>query len=82
MACAVAADERRGQGLAGKALNARSQMVWDLLEEAKLRFAMGKYFDDLGNFSKAFEQFRLGNALQKLLGIPYDRVARKKFIDE
>jgi tetratricopeptide (TPR) repeat protein len=50
-------------------------------EEAKLRFAMGKYFDDLGDFRAAFEQYQHANALQKLLGVPYDRAARAKFIE-
>jgi tetratricopeptide (TPR) repeat protein len=51
-------------------------------EEAKLRFAMGKYFDDLGNFPKAFDQYQRANALQKLLAEPYDRAARTKLIDD
>lgn len=51
-------------------------------EEAKLRFALGKYFDDLQNFSKAFEQYQRANALQKLLAVPYDRAARTKFVDD
>jgi len=51
-------------------------------EEAKLRFAIGKYFDDLGNYSKAFEQYQRANELQKLLAVPYDRVARTKLIDD
>ena len=27
------------------------------IEEAELRFAIGKYHDDLGNFSRAFESY-------------------------
>jgi tetratricopeptide (TPR) repeat protein len=52
------------------------------LEESKLRYAMGKYFDDLGKYSKAFEQFKRANELQKLVAAPYDRAARTKFADE
>ena len=53
-----------------------------LLEEAKLRFAMGKYFDDLQKYSRAFEQYKRANELQKLLAAPYDRTARTRFVDE
>jgi tetratricopeptide (TPR) repeat protein len=52
------------------------------LEETKLRYAMGKYFDDLGKYSRAFEQYKRANELQKLLAAPYDRAARTKFVDE
>jgi tetratricopeptide (TPR) repeat protein len=52
------------------------------LEESKLRYAMGKYFDDLGKYSKAFEQYKRANELQKLVAAPYDRAARTKFADE
>ncbi len=52
------------------------------LEESKLRYAMGKYFDDLGKYPKAFEQYKRANELQKLVAAPYDRAARTKFADE
>ena len=52
------------------------------LEESKLRYAVGKYFDDLAKYSKAFEQFKRANELQKLVAAPYDRAARTKFADE
>lgn len=52
------------------------------LEEAKLRFAMGKYFDDLGKFSRAFEQFRRANELSKQVAVPYDRAARTEFVND
>jgi tetratricopeptide (TPR) repeat protein len=52
------------------------------LEEARLRYAMGKYFDDLGKYPKAFEQYKRANELQKLIAAPYDRAARTKFVDE
>jgi len=52
------------------------------LEESKLRYAVGKYFDDVGKYSKAFEQFERANELQKLVAAPYDRAARTKFADE
>ena len=52
------------------------------LEESKLRYAMGKYFDDLGKYPKAFEQFKRANELQKLVAAPYDGAARTKFADD
>jgi tetratricopeptide (TPR) repeat protein len=50
--------------------------------EAQLRFAMGKYFDDLGEFSRAFAEFKRANRLQKLVAAPYDRAARSQFVDD
>lgn len=52
------------------------------VEEAKLRFAMGKYFDDLRNFSRAFKEYKAANELYKHIATPYDRAARKSFVDE
>lgn len=51
------------------------------LDESRLRFAMGKYFDDLGEFSRAFEQYKRGNDLYKQAVNPYDRAARTRFVD-
>jgi Flp pilus assembly protein TadD len=50
-------------------------------EEADLRFAMGKYFDDLGSFARAFTEYKRANDLHKLLAKPYDRKARTAFVD-
>jgi Flp pilus assembly protein TadD len=52
------------------------------LEEAKLRFAIGKYFDDLRNYSRAFKEYKAGNELYKSVASPYDRAARTRFVDE
>ena len=51
------------------------------LEEAELRFAMGKFHDDVGNFAKAFRNFERANQLQKSTATPYDRAARSLFVD-
>lgn len=51
-------------------------------EESQLRYAMGKYFDDLGQFSRAFEQYKRANELSKPLAAPYDRAARTRFVDD
>lgn len=52
------------------------------LEEARLRFAMGKYFDDLGKFPRAFEAYKRANDLHKLIASPYDRPSRVQFVDD
>lgn len=50
-------------------------------QESRLRFALGKYFDDLQSYSRAFEQYRRANELSRSLGGPYDRAARTALID-
>jgi Flp pilus assembly protein TadD len=52
------------------------------VEEARLRFAMGKYFNDLGSFSRAFEEYTRANRLHKLHATPYDRPAREALAEE
>ena len=42
-------------------------------DEATLRFAMGKYCDDVGDYPRAFRNYQRGNQLQKTAGQPYDR---------
>ncbi len=52
------------------------------VEEERLQFAMGKYFNDIGNYPKAFAAYRRANELQKRHATPYDRAARTDFVDE
>jgi tetratricopeptide (TPR) repeat protein len=52
------------------------------LEEANLRFAMGKYCDDVNDFARAFENFRRGNELLKTAAQDYDRKKRSHLIDD
>ncbi len=52
------------------------------LEEARLRFALGKYFDDVASFPRAFDQYQRANELYKKLVVPYDREARTAFVDD
>src|SRR5579871_1795624 len=51
-------------------------------EEASLRFAIGKYFDDVKQFDRAFQSYRRANDMLKLLGDPYSRDLRKGLVDE
>jgi tetratricopeptide (TPR) repeat protein len=52
------------------------------LEEANLRFAMGKYCDDVHDFAQAFQNFKRGNELLKTVADDYDRKERSHRIDE
>jgi tetratricopeptide (TPR) repeat protein len=52
------------------------------LEEANLRFAMGKYCDDVNDFARAFENFKRGNDLLKTAAEDYDRKERSRLVDE
>jgi tetratricopeptide (TPR) repeat protein len=61
------------QRLAEKALSAPREM--------SLRFAIGKYFDDVKDFENAFVNFRRANELSKLSGPAYDRRQLTQTID-
>ncbi len=52
------------------------------IEEAKLRFALGKYYDDLGDHRQAFEQYRRANDLRKRVAAPYDPAERTAWVDD
>jgi tetratricopeptide (TPR) repeat protein len=52
------------------------------LDEANLRFAIGKYCDDTEDFARAFENFRRANELLRTAASEYDRKGRSHVIDE
>jgi tetratricopeptide (TPR) repeat protein len=52
------------------------------MEEANLRFAMGKYCDDVNDFAQAFQNFKRGNELLKTAAADYDRRERSHLIDQ
>ncbi len=52
------------------------------IEEVSLRFALGKYFDDIGRFADAFAEFKRANELHKLVARGYDRGARTEAVDD
>jgi tetratricopeptide (TPR) repeat protein len=64
-----AAEKLAGSGLA----------LW---EESELRFALGKYYDDIRNFERAFENFKRGNELLKSVARDYLRVEHAALADE
>ncbi|HMH28192.1 MAG TPA: sulfotransferase [Steroidobacteraceae bacterium] len=52
-----------------------------LWQEAELRFAIGKYCDDVDDFERAFQNFRRANELQRTMAQKYDRQAHSTFAD-
>ncbi len=54
----------------------------DILHEADLRYSIGKYYDDIGEFDEAFRSFEAANTLLKTVAVKYDRTARDAFIDD
>jgi tetratricopeptide (TPR) repeat protein len=52
------------------------------IDEVDLRFAMGKYCDDIEDYDRAFENYRLGNTLLKNMAPKYERAERKRFVDD
>src|SRR6266853_73519 len=52
------------------------------LDECTLRFAIGKYCDDVGDFAQAFRSYQRANELHKVRTEPYDPEARTRFVDD
>ena len=52
------------------------------IDEATLRFAIGKCYDDVGNFARAFRSYQKANELHKLRAEAYDREGRTRFVDD
>ena len=52
------------------------------LQESRLRFAMGKFCDDVNDFDQAFQHYRRANNLLKLASHNYDRQKQKLFVDD
>jgi tetratricopeptide (TPR) repeat protein len=52
------------------------------VDEATLRFAIGKYYDDVGEYGHAFRTFKRANDLLKSRSEPYDREARTRFVND
>jgi Flp pilus assembly protein TadD len=56
--------------------------VEEPLQQANLRFAMGKYFDDTKDFDSAFENYQRGNQLMRQFAKPYARQEHAAFVDD
>ena len=50
-------------------------------QQVSLRYALGKYFDDTGQYDAAFDNYRQANELSKGFGIRYDRSRLTQRID-
>ncbi len=50
-------------------------------EEAPIRYALGKYFDDTGEFERAFAEYRRANELRKHYSEPFDRERLSRSVD-
>lgn len=50
-------------------------------EEANLRYAIGKYYDDVGDFRQAFYSYERANTLFKSIAEPYDRDEHARFVE-
>ncbi len=51
-------------------------------EEAALRFSIGKYHDDLGQYARAFASYQQANDLARSISEPYRREAHEHFVDD
>ena len=51
-------------------------------QEISLRYALGKYFDDVAQYDRAFEHYRQANELSKRHGSTYDGVKLTKLVDQ
>jgi tetratricopeptide (TPR) repeat protein len=52
-----------------------------LSEEIHLRYALGKYFDDVGEYDEAFSSYQAANELTKRYGTSYDRARLTQLVD-
>jgi tetratricopeptide (TPR) repeat protein len=52
------------------------------LEEAGLRFAIGKYLDDVETFERAFQNYQRANQLLRAVAEKYDRERRTRYVDD
>ena len=53
-----------------------------LRHEITLRYALGKYFDDVGQYESAFRNYRQANELSKRYGTNYDAAKLTQRVDE
>jgi tetratricopeptide (TPR) repeat protein len=54
----------------------------ETVAEINLRFALGKYYDDVRDYDSAFKNFARGNELMKSMVRPYNREAHEGFVED
>jgi tetratricopeptide (TPR) repeat protein len=81
---ALPAYRRMGHGDAAWLQQARSlvQRPLPARREALLRYAMGKYCDDVAEYDAAFDHYRRANELMRAVSPAYDRDAMERFVDK
>src|SRR5579862_8414499 len=52
------------------------------IEETNLRFAIGKYCDDVGDFEPAFRSYQRGNEILKANAEDYDHEGHERFVND
>lgn len=52
------------------------------IDESTMRFAIGKYCDDVADYPRAFRHYQRANELHKMRGEAYDRESRTRFVDD
>ncbi len=72
--------EKDSQWLAGAEKAAASATAAP--DEATIRFAIGKYFDDLGQYPQAFKSYQRANELLKPLAPAYEADVHARFVDD
>jgi tetratricopeptide (TPR) repeat protein len=79
----IAAHRRMGRNDGVWLAGAQRQLAkpLPLAEEVQLRYALGKYFDDLGEYDRAFASYQGANELTKRHGPSYDRERLTALVD-
>jgi tetratricopeptide (TPR) repeat protein len=52
------------------------------IDESVMRFSIGKFCDDVGDFPRAFRAYQRANELHKLRAEPYEPELRTRFVDD
>ncbi|MGA3157254.1 MAG: tetratricopeptide repeat protein [Steroidobacteraceae bacterium] len=93
---ALAINPELPEALAGRARSRRMSLADDawlagtqralakvqtLRHQINLRFALGKYFDDVQDYSQAFSNYRAANELSRRIDVHYDRAQQTRLVD-